>query len=135
MGGEFDDYVSLSRQAKQDLTWIICQLKCYNGKSFKQLPIDLVIVCDTSNSRWGAVCEGIETHGEWSLEELELHINVKELLAAFFAAQSFFPLRNNVLHIRLKIDNSTAVANINNYGSISNCLGNFKIGVYRDNST
>ena len=93
-------------------------MKCYYGKSFKQLPIDLVIVCDASNSGWGAVCEGIETHGEWSLEELELYINVKELLAAFFAVQSFYPLHKNVLHIRLKIDNSTAVANINNYGSI-----------------
>ena len=64
------------------------------------------------------MCEGIETHGEWSLEELELQINVKELLAAVFAVQSFYPLHKNVLHIRLKIDNSTAVANINNYGSI-----------------
>ena len=118
MGGEFDDFVSLSRQAKRDLNWIICHLKCCNGKSFKQLPIDLVIVCDASNSGWGAVCEGIETHGEWSLEELELHINAKELLAAFFAVQSFYPLHKNVLHIRLKIDNSTAVPNINNYGSI-----------------
>ena len=66
------------------------------------------------------MCKGIETYGEWSLEELELHINinVKELLAAFFAVQSFYPLHKNVLHIRLKTDNSTVVANINNYGSI-----------------
>ena len=64
------------------------------------------------------MCEDIETHGEWSLEELELHINVKELLAAFFAVQSFYPLHKNVLHIRLEIDNSTAVADSNNYGSI-----------------
>ena len=64
------------------------------------------------------MCEGIETDGEWLLEELEHHINVKELLAAFFAVQSFYPLHKNVLHILLKIDNSTAVANINNYGSI-----------------
>ena len=63
------------------------------------------------------MCEGIETHREWPLEELELHINVEELLAAFFAVKSFYPLHKNVLHIRLKIDNSTAVANINNYGS------------------
>ena len=49
---------------------------------------------------------------------MEHHINVKELLAAFFAVQSFYPLHKNVLHIRLKIDNSTALANINNYGSI-----------------
>ena len=54
-GGEFDDCVSLSQQAKKDLNWIICHLKCYNGKSFRQLPIDLVMVCDASNSGWGAV--------------------------------------------------------------------------------
>ena len=90
LGGEFDDCVSLSWQAKRDLNWIICHLniKCYYGKSFKQLPIDLVIVCDASNSGWGAVCEGIETHGEWSLERLELHINPKELLVAFFAVSN-----------------------------------------------
>ena len=69
------------------------------------------------------MCEGIETHGEWS-EELELHINVKELLATFFAVQSFYLLYKNVLHIQLKIDNSTAVANINNYGHIKSPMLN-----------
>ena len=42
LGGQFDDCVSLSRQAKQDLNWIICHLKCYNGKSFKQLPMQAI---------------------------------------------------------------------------------------------
>ena len=70
------------------------------------------------------MCEAIETHGEWSLEELELHINVKELLAAFFPVQSFCPLYKNVLHIQLKIDNSTAVANTNNYGPIKSPMLN-----------
>lgn len=32
--------------------------------------------------------------------------------------QSFYPLYSNVHHIRRKLDNSTAVANVNNYGSI-----------------
>ena len=77
-----------------------------------------VTLCDIAHVTGLLVSAFPETHGERSLEELEHHINVKELLAAFFAVQSFYPLHKNVLHIRLKIDNSTAVANINNYGSI-----------------
>ena len=118
LGSHFDDTASLSKQAKQDLNWIICHIKSYNGKSFRDLPIDLVLECDASNSGWGAACNGMNSHGPWSLEESEHHINFKELLAAFFAVQAFYPLHRNVHHIRLKIDNSTAVANINNYGSI-----------------
>lgn len=99
LGGSFDDSVFLSYQAKHDLAWIICNIRNHNGKTFRGIPIDLVIECDASNSGWGATCNGVEAFGEWSLEESNEHINFKELQAAFFAIQSFHPLHKSVHHI------------------------------------
>jgi len=118
LGGNFDDLVCLSTQAEQDLRWIICNLRNYNGKSFWELPVDLIIECNASNSGWGATCNGVKAYGHWSAWESGQHINVKELQAAFFSVQSFYPIHKDVHHIRLKLDNSTAVANINKFGSI-----------------
>lgn len=118
LGGSFDDVVCLSNQARHDLKWVICNIRLHNGKSYRELPIDLVIECDASNTGWGAACNGVKAYGDWSREESDQHINFKELQAAFFAVQSFYPLHKDILHIRLKLDNSTAVANINNFGSI-----------------
>lgn len=84
------------------------------GKSFRELTVDLVIESDASNSGWGATCKGMSSNGEWSLEEFDHHINLKELLAAFFAVQSFYLLYSNMHQIRLKLENSTAVANVSN---------------------
>lgn len=44
-------------------------------------------------------------------------INYLELLAAYFALKSFCKAENNI-HVRLRIDNTTSVAYINNMGGI-----------------
>ena len=51
-----------------------------------------------------------------SLSESNNHINFLELLAAFLALQSFVSQSN--IHVRLKLDNTTAVSYINNMGGI-----------------
>jgi len=84
----------------------------------------LCIESDASLSGWGAFCNGVSTRGKCSLSEAEYHINYLELLAAFFALQSFLPHHSSVKHVRLKMDNTTAVANINNLGSIKSPLLN-----------
>ena len=54
--------------------------------------------------------------GHWTPQEAEEHINYLELMAVFFSLQAFVIKLNNK-HVRLKIDNTTAVAVINNMGT------------------
>ena len=58
---------------------------------------------------------GKTTGGPWVGQEKDWHINVKELMAAFFTLKSFCENQRNT-HIRLNLDNSTSVAYINNQG-------------------
>ena len=63
----------------------------------------------------GVVCQGVQTRGLWSQMERKLHINCLELLAGSFAVKSF---RKNHLcvHVRLRMDNASAVAYVNRLG-------------------
>ena len=54
--------------------------------------------------------------GGWTPSEAEYHINILELLAAFFALKCFCSHMNNC-HIQIQIDNITALAYINNMGA------------------
>ena len=51
----------------------------------------------------------------WSVEESKLHINCKEMLAAFLALQTFVKDRKEI-HVRLKFDNTKTVYYINRMG-------------------
>jgi len=63
---------------------------------------------DTSLTGWGAVCNGIQTHGFWSTQDKRHHINYLELLAVFHALRCFAShLKGS--EILLRINNSTAV--------------------------
>ena len=74
-----------------------------------------MIESDASNGGWGACCNVLRTRGQWSRQEAALHINGKELLATFLAVQTFAK-NKRVRHIRLKVDNKTAVYYINYMG-------------------
>ena len=64
----------------------------------------------------GAVFEGRQTEGLFTASESDLHINVLELRAVYFGLQALcYKLVD--IHIRLLIDNTTAVSTINNMGS------------------
>ena len=74
-----------------------------------------MIKSDASNGGWGACCNGLRTRGQWSRQEAPLHINGKELLATFLAVKPFAK-NKRVWHIRLDVDNMTAVYHINHMG-------------------
>ena len=59
--------------------------------------------------------------GRWSQSESEHHITYLELLASFHALQCFVSNSRSV-HVRLAVDNSTAVAYINNMGGVRSPL-------------
>lgn len=68
------------------------------------------IVLQRITFRLGETCQGQNTGGVWSKEESALHINAKELLAAFLAIQTFVKQQ---LTIHINIDNMAAVTYIN----------------------
>ena len=109
---DYDVSTSLSQQCKEELRWWDNHMRRWNGKS---LIIDLTIESDASLIGWGAVSRGQRTGGPWTEEEAQMHINCLELLAATFATQTFAKEITDTT-ILLKIDNTTAVAYINNLG-------------------
>lgn len=75
----------------------------------------VTIQSDASTLGWGAVYGTQKTGGRWTPLEQEFHINILELLAAFFALKCFCNHMGNC-HIQIQIDNTTALAYINNMG-------------------
>ena len=118
---DFDQAIILSPQTKSDLHWIINNLAKFNGCFFGERPIDIYIECDASLAGWGATCGGQSANGQGSILEAHNHINYLELLAPLYALQAFVPNLRDV-HVRLKLDNSTAVAYINKMGGIKSPL-------------
>ena len=69
-------------------------------------------ITDSPKIGWGGVLDGTTSGGHWSPQESKEHINCLKLMAALFSLQSLTTHISNT-HIRLKIDNTTAVAAIN----------------------
>ena len=63
---------------------------------------------------WGIVINGTSTGGRWSPSEAENHINCLEVWAALFALKCFHFQEK---HVKIMIDNTTAVFVINNMGT------------------
>ena len=112
--GNFDSKMKLSREAREDLKWWIhtlpnCSKRIDNGK------ITDTIYSDASNFAWGAVYKNQSTGGAWLPNELDFHINSKELLAGYFGLKALFKKTSS--HVRMFCDNTTAVQCINKMGS------------------
>lgn len=75
------------------------------------------IFTDASLNGWGASCRDGRTHGWWSDCEKSLHINSLELKAAFNGLLCFATDLHDC-NVLLRIDNTTAIAYINKFGSI-----------------
>ena len=81
-------------------------------------PTDLAITVasDASLSGWGCVCGGYSSGGLWMPVEARFHISYLELKAAFFALKCF-KTKIAHKHVHLLLDETTAVACINNMGT------------------
>jgi len=64
---------------------------------------------------WGATCQAKSTNGKWSSQESTQHINLLELNSVFLALKTFRKGQSYKV-VLLRMDNSTAVAYINNRG-------------------
>ena len=114
--GKFDEFTSLSYNARTELQWWIANAhSCI--KTLNIQPYTNIITTDASLLGWGAVYQSKKTGGQWTPEESKLHINVLELMAIFFGLKSFLTNVENS-HIRIQSDSTTAVHYINNLGGV-----------------
>ena len=112
--GDYQAKMKISDEAKNDLHWWIQNIET----SYKLIMIEkpsIVVYSDSSKSGWGGIFGNLSTGGNWSQEESLIHINVLELLAAYYTLASLCRDIKNT-HIRLMVDNQTALAYINNMG-------------------
>ena len=109
----------LSLNCKEDLNWWIQNVQKTHKNIIRENPV-ITLQSDASLKAWGAVKvltnqNNLITTGSWSSQERDHHINVLELLAAEFTLKCFCSNENNK-HVLIQLDNSTAVAYINNMG-------------------
>lgn len=112
--GDYTGIMQLSQSALTEIQWWINNAKrltrniCHDNPSVN-------IQSDASKLGWGAVYGEKKTGGRWTPSEAQCHINLLELRAAFFALKCFCKDMKDI-HVQLQIDNTTAVAYINNMG-------------------
>jgi hypothetical protein len=109
----YDATIALSPEATDELHWWLAHLNAWNGRALLHPSPDLIIEIiklsrpdnRTRRERVGALCA----------KEQKLHINCLELLAGSFAVKSFTKGRL-CAHVRLRMDNTSAIAYVNRLG-------------------
>lgn len=118
--GNFDAMATLDLEARTEVSWWLANIGSVK-KNIIVKPPDITITTDASMLGWGAVFTGSTTGGHWNSEEAQLHINALELKAVLFGLQSFCNDFNDK-HIRIRSDNTTAVAYINKLGGVKSII-------------
>ena len=101
--------------------WIEHSPNSYNVVSHGQP--DIVLTTDASSTGWGCTLGQKRTGGYWTKEEAQHHINYLELLAVFLALQAFSASLMGQ-HVKVMIDNMTAVTDINHMGTSKSPIRN-----------
>ena len=120
--GNFDASMSLNEKAKDELTWWINHaINSYNVVTHGEP--DIVITTDASSTGWGCSLGQKRTGGHWTRDEAQHHINYLELLAVFLAIQTF---SDSLIgkHVKVMIDNMTALTDINHMGTSKSAMRN-----------
>lgn len=112
--GNYNSVISLDSHAQDIIRWWIDNIDSQT-KSLVSCPPDLEIHTDACLTGWGAKVGDARTGGHWAHAELD-HINCLELKAILLSLKSLCK-RCEQTHIRLRSDNSTAIACINRCGS------------------
>ena len=106
----------LSNNSVNCIEWWIQNLSG-QFRSINMSKPDRIIESDSSGTGFGArdVTHGQVISGLWNADELQLHINVLELMAAFNALKALcYSARNE--HIQLYLDYTTAIKFITKMG-------------------
>ena len=113
--GNFDDSMCLCHKGISELNWWLCN-RDSSVNTIRRPPVDITMYSDASFQGWGAVMNDMRTGGRWFPAESEHHINSLELLAAYFATQCFHSSLSGK-HVKIVIDNTSAIAQINDMGT------------------
>lgn len=111
----WNSYLTLDPNSERDLVWWLSAIKSWNGRPVVKNTIDKQIFTDASSSGWGAVCEGQEASGLWSVQMSYQHSNARELMAVLMALKSFKNSLQNK-NVQIMSDNIVTVAYVNHLG-------------------
>ena len=115
--GDYDSPVLLSEEAKIELQWWKDNiLSSYSLIDISHGKPDFVHFSDASLTGWGCSSVHGRTGGHWGSTEVAVRINAFALKAGLFALQVFANDKCS-LHMRLMMDNTTAVACVNKMGT------------------
>ena len=114
--GKFEGSIQISEEMKQDLSWWVENVPNQKRIINRGNP-DITLVSDASTLGWGGVCGQVKIGGRWNDYEVEFHINYLELLAAFLTLKAFCRDKHSI-HVKILMDNTSAIAYINNMGGI-----------------
>ena len=116
--GNFDAEMYMTPEIKKELLWWITNIQG-SMRFIDFAEPALTLYSDASKKGWGGHIKDTSnsTGGAWSEAEAEEHINVLELIAAFLILKTYCAHMHDC-HIRLMLDNTTAIACINKFGSI-----------------
>ena len=113
-GDNFDRKAYILEKVANELKWWMRNI--FDAFApIKLPPFDLTISSDSSLEDWGGIDQVTEIGGTWNCIESKYYINSLELKAAFFCLKAFWKNKTRLL-VLLKLDNTTAVAYINNKG-------------------
>lgn len=110
----FDATMVLSATASSDLQWWAENIE-RASKSITQGKPSYPLYIDASLMGWGAVFQDHSSGGRWAPVEASQHINCLEPKAVYLGLQSFCQNLSQA-HLRIFIDNTTAVAYKNHMG-------------------
>ena len=112
--GDFDAPIALTVKAFSELIWWLDNVQTV-PTAIKTPGIGLTVNSDASLVGWAATNLHSTVAGRWSDSELPPHIIALEFHAANLC---LFPLaaRSSNLHIRILLDNTTAISNIKSLG-------------------
>ena len=120
--GNFKATMSLSVKAKHELKWWIDKID-QSFKLIRKPAIELTLYSDASLQGWGGALDNVSTGGQCSAEEFVENINYLELRAAFLVIKTFVNEISNK-HVKIMIDNTSAVSIINNMGTCKSDICN-----------
>ena len=112
---DYKTTLAISPDSREELIWWDMQMIKWNGRTVLTTEPDLTIESDASTQGWGGSHQSTSTGGPWAPLEKEWHINCLELLVATLALKTFVKHKTGI-SVLMKIDNTTAVAYINNQG-------------------
>lgn len=115
--GDYENQMILNKELlNEDLDWWFHNVD-QSVSPIRNNKYEYEYFSDASKTGWGASFNNEKINGFWTEQEKHYHINILEMLAAFFALKTFAGKLYNT-QILLRIDNTTAISCINRMGSV-----------------